>query len=497
MKTIFFTITMLLTAGCFEGLLSFKTPEPKNDTEKLIDEIKTLKDLGWMDDDIGIYYDSKINVNIESNIQSVNSKQVQSQNNRAKRKISSYRKPTLEEISNHSTALIIISKKLDTSSKISITGTGSGFFIEKSILVTNNHVVEKNDTIYLKTPTGKTDIGVVILRDSVNDLAILKTTKSNYKPIKFGDYSKVKLGDKVSVISSPGGFFGTLSQGIVSAKRELNNKNELQITATISHGSSGSPVLNEKLELIGISVGGIKGRQKINFAIPVTYLQNLITKNKNLLVKLNKFNVEEEIKKQELKNLQNKRSPKSQIELTRHYYQKKQYKKAFYWSKQAALQGNVIGQYNTGLMYYNGEGVRKDYSKAFDWYKQAAFQGDTIAKNNIGVMYYEGLGVDKNHVRAFHWFRKSARKGYALSQFNTGLMYYNGEGTKRNYSKAFYWFNKTSSQNHANAQYNIGVMYYKGQGVKRDYSKAFQWFNKASENGDPQAKKILRKLAAR
>ena len=418
-----------------------------------------------------------------ANTQSVNANKKQSQQKRAKRKISSYKKPTLEEISNHSTALIV-SGKLDISSKDLI--TGSGFFIGKSILVTNNHVVEKNDTIFLKTPDGKVDVGMVVLRDPVNDLAIVKTLKSNYKPIKFGNYSKVKLGDKISVISSPQGLVGTLSQGIVSSKRKLDNKNFLQITAPISSGSSGSPVLNEKLKLIGISVFVMKQSQNINFAIPATYLQSLITKNKKKLVKLNKMNVKKEFEKQnqKLKTLAKKGDLKSQRELAHYYYQNKQYKKAFYWFKKAALQGDAESQYNTGAMHYSGQGVTQNKKQAFHWFEKAALQDYAIAQFNLGVMYNEGQEVVKDYSQALYWYKKAALQDYADAQINIGTMHEKGQGVIKDYSQAFYWFKKAALQGNAIAQYNVGLIYSKGQEVVKDYAKAFHWFEKAALQGD-------------
>ena len=378
---------------------------------------------------------------------------------------------------------MIVSGNLEISSKDLI--TGSGFFIKKSILVTNNHVVKNADIIFLKTPNEKVDVGIIVLRDSINDLAIVKTLKSNYKPIKFGNYSKVKLGDKVSVISSPQGLVGTLSQGIVSAKRKLDNKNVLQFTAPISSGSSGSPVLNEQLKLIGISVFVMKQSQNINFAIPVTYLQNLITKNKKKLVTLNKMNVEEELKKQyqKLKNLAKQGDLKSQGELSYYYYQSKQYKKAFHWIKKAALQGHSAAQFNTGLMYEEGQGVRKDYSQALGWYKKAAKNGNLEAQYNIGVIYYNGKEVAKDYKKAFHWIKKAALQGHSAAQYNIGVMHDKGKGVAKDYTKAFHWYKKAALQGHSESQYNIGVMHDKGEGVIKDYKQAMYWYKKAALQG--------------
>ena len=60
---------------------------------------------------------------------------------------------------------------------------------------------------------------------------------------------------------------------------------------------------------------------------------------------------------------------------------------------QAAEQGYAKAQFNLGLIYYNGQGVRQDYTQAVQWYRKAAEQGDAKAQYNLGVMYDNGQGV--------------------------------------------------------------------------------------------------------
>ena len=67
---------------------------------------------------------------------------------------------------------------------------------------------------------------------------------------------------------------------------------------------------------------------------------------------------------------------------------------------QAAGQGYAKAQFNLGLMYYNGRGVRQDYTKAVQWYRKAAEQGDAKAQSNLGVMYDNGQGVRQDYTQA-------------------------------------------------------------------------------------------------
>ena len=79
--------------------------------------------------------------------------------------------------------------------------------------------------------------------------------------------------------------------------------------------------------------------------------------------------------------------------------------------QQLANQGIAEAQFNLGLKYNNGEGVRQDYSKAVQWYEKAANQGYASAQSNLGVMYYNGKGVRQNTATAKEWFGKACDNG--------------------------------------------------------------------------------------
>src|SRR5207245_6657549 len=88
----------------------------------------------------------------------------------------------------------------------------------------------------------------------------------------------VQVGESVYAGGKPVGLEGTFSPGIGSSIREVGTDKLLQITAPISPGSSGGPVLNEKGEVIGVSVATFRGGQNLNFAIPSNYLKTLLGK---------------------------------------------------------------------------------------------------------------------------------------------------------------------------------------------------------------------------
>ena len=332
---------------------------------------------------------------------------------------------SLEDVSK-STALIVSGTGLDARS-------GSGFFISKSYLVTNSHVVENAGlekgfkVVFIETPDRIRDVGVVVVEDRKHDLAIVKTFKKTHKPLNLGKYNKVKLGDDIFVFGSPKGLSGTLSKGIVSAKRKGSDFQLLQITAPISQGSSGSPVLSKDLKVIGVVIAIVKDGQNINFAVPVTYLKKLIRENKKELIKIGKLNFKKLFEKSnKAVFVENKNFKELDSDFKRglYHYRKGNYKKAFFWYEKSAQQGNAEAQFILGSMYYVGKGVSKNSKKTFFWHEKSAQQGNAEAQGMLGGMYYLGLGVPKDSKKAVYWLEKSARQGDAYAQGFLGAMYY-------------------------------------------------------------------------
>ena len=157
-------------------------------------------------------------------------------------------------------------------------GFGSGFFVRDNLIATNYHVIEgaARGTAKLVAQFSTYTIEGVTATDKMNDLALLKVMVSGIKPLPLGDSDDVKIGETVYVAGNPKGLEGTFSNGIISSRRDQYTKERLQMTAPISPGSSGGPVLNSKGEVIGISFMTLVGGQNLNFAIPSRYLTELL-----------------------------------------------------------------------------------------------------------------------------------------------------------------------------------------------------------------------------
>ena len=157
---------------------------------------------------------------------------------------------------------------------------GSGFLVRDGEIATNLHVVEGAARGYAKLVGEKTkyDIEGITAVDPERDLVVLRISAGPSQPLLLGNSDAVQVGDSVYAVGNPQGLEGTFSQGIVSSIREVGSDKLLQVTAPISPGSSGGPVLNGKGEVIGVSVATFRGGQNLNFAIPSNYLKTLLGK---------------------------------------------------------------------------------------------------------------------------------------------------------------------------------------------------------------------------
>ena len=91
-------------------------------------------------------------------------------------------------------------------------------------------------------------------------------------------------------------------------------------------------------------------------------------------------------------------------------------------TKRLAEQGNVIDQFNLGVMYANGEGVPENDVEAVRWYRLAAEQGLAQAQSNLGFMYGTGRGVPQNNVRAYVWWSVAAAQGGENARTNRDIV---------------------------------------------------------------------------
>lgn len=177
-----------------------------------------------------------------------------------------------------STVLIVCKDK-----NMQMLSIGSGCVIADEFVATNVHVIENAKYVYVN---GQKSNGYVAI-DKFNDLVILKVPNLNITPLQFSN-KNIEIGEKIYVIGNPNGLTGTFTDGLISGFRNFDKRELTQISAPISPGSSGGPVVNSNAEIIGIAVGGIINGENLNFCIPVKFLSSL----KNKIGELVNFNIQ-------------------------------------------------------------------------------------------------------------------------------------------------------------------------------------------------------------
>src|SRR5258706_7376280 len=169
---------------------------------------------------------------------------------------------------------VVTIQALDASGQLMASGTG--FFVTEGYVITAAHVLEGAAGCRIELTDGQRQRCSVAASDSVQDVTMLIASGAPPSTLRWGVSEAVKDGDDVTVISNPlGQLPGTVSRGIVSASRVVNGTKLLQISAPISHGSSGAPVLNARGQVVGIVRSTIEAGQSLNFATATDAIRNL------------------------------------------------------------------------------------------------------------------------------------------------------------------------------------------------------------------------------
>jgi len=166
-------------------------------------------------------------------------------------------------------------------------GSGTGFFISGSGTgITNFHVLKGASTAIIKLNDKSTyKITEIIESNQDADLIKFKIENTNAKVFPFLTIKTTELqkGEKIFVIGNPHGFESSVSEGIVSSLRETEGYEEvIQITAPISPGSSGSPVMTMDGKVVGVATFQYSEGQNLNFAVASKMISKLNVQNKKL-----------------------------------------------------------------------------------------------------------------------------------------------------------------------------------------------------------------------
>ena len=212
-------------------------------------------------------------------------------------------------------------------------------------------------------------------------------------------------------------------------------------------------------------------------------------------------------------------------------FRNKDYARAYREWKAAAEAGQAAAQFDLGLLYAQGLGVRRDLGEAEKWYRKAAEQGNTEAEFALGQMYsrgwgvprdttdalrwlqlandpdtdgpptdwavLDGYGVQQDQKQAAYWYQQAAQKGHVEAQFNLGRLYATGQGLAHDEEQAAHWIRAAASQGYAPAQARLGYRYANGLGIPQDGRRAYFWLTLAYLHGEKNVEKLRQSEAAK
>jgi len=352
-----------------------------------------------------------------------------------------------------------------------LVGQASGVVIDDTGYIVTNYHAYGGRNYFLVKYKDKTynDIDIYSL-DAQKDILIIKVNPTSgtesiktFNPIDIGDSDKLKTGEKIYAIGSPGGLENTISEGIISGLRNkqttstnLNNyiiKNYIQITAPISSGSSGGAVVNTKGELIGISTFIMEKGQNLNFAIPINEVLKIFNKkNSNI-----KNNIEYENYFSKGLEAHNKGNYDEAIL----YYQKvinlnPGYFKAYYNLAQVYYSK---GEYMNALNNFQNA-LEIDTQYIYAYYYLALCYGRLLDYDNAIINFKKAIKLNPQYSNAYHSLASAyVQKG----EYQTAI---------ENYKYVL-----QLNPRDANCYYSLGVVY----NILDDHDKAIHSFTKAIE----------------
>lgn len=318
---------------------------------------------------------------------------------------------------------------------------GSGFFISNDKIVTNRHVIDKSSRVevYLMNGSKYTAKGVLAV-DGEGDLAILQVDVPQSLVVSLPLVRAApQEGESIVVVGNPFGLEGSVSNGIVSAVRLISGYGKIiQITAPISPGSSGSPVVNMFGQVIGVATLQAAEGQSLNFAVPSERI---------LQLKIGELQTFASLNSETQKN------------------------------KRAAAQS----------LYSQGLGIlsRDDYARALPYFEKAV----DIDPNYAEAWYQAGfcLGMLGRHAEALKASRQAAklRPDWAETYINIGASSF-ALGQYKEAAEAYKQATRLDAGN-ADAQYALGLSlnklgrsdeeilaYKRAIAVKPDFSDALE-----------------------
>ena len=134
---------------------------------------------------------------------------------------------------------------------------------------------------------------------------------------------------------------------------------------------------------------------------------------------------------------------------------------------------------------------QRDYKTALYYLSLFAANGDNKANYNLGIMYRDGLGVKKNDVQSLAHFIGAAENGHMLGNYAVGLAFLTGKGSDIDVEAAIHYFTEAALLGHAISPVEIGRLYFRGRLVEKNFVSAHFWWSLARDRNAPSASKNL------
>ena len=377
-----------------------------------------------------------------------------------------------QQIAKETLASTVILEMKDATGRL--LGIGGGFFIQGDQIVTSFHVIEgaKRGVVKLLGESTAYNIEGITAKDEKHDLVILQVPNFGIPPLSLGNSDVIEIGETVYVVGNPKESTETFSHGIINNIRESSTDKRLQMTMMVPPWGSGMPVLNEKGEVIGVSVRAVTGEQNPNFIIPANYLKTLLTQSE----------------------------PAKPLSQGKRLISAETYFRWGYTKSELSQYESAIGDYDMAIQLkpdyaiaYNNRGsarsALKQHETAIDNYDKAIdLKPDyVIAYYNRGnarsalrqydtaiTDYDEAIRLEPNHAIAYN-NRGSAK--FTLKQYDTAITDYDEAiRLKPDYAMAYY--------NRGNAKMNLGRV----SEAAQDFQTALTL---AEETGDEGLKAMI------
>lgn len=173
----------------------------------------------------------------------------------------------------HSSVVVIVTTDKDNKPK----GQGSGFVVSKDRIATNHHVLASaSDAVVFFADGTYTVVEGIVADSEARDLIIISAKTGSRPSLRLGDELSVRQGDPVYAIGAPEGLQLSITNGIVSGFRNLDDQFLIQSTAPIAPGSSGGPLLDSSGSVIGVTTSLLSGSPGIYFSVGVGDVSRLL-----------------------------------------------------------------------------------------------------------------------------------------------------------------------------------------------------------------------------